>query len=161
MCSINVCMYVSLQINAVQHIKNCLETLFEGYGFTEREFERLLFWFQGTTVAALTGTALDSTQKNIREALNMKHGTLCTWAPTAQISDFQLRKLKRCATQWPSWHFKRKRDECTQNKNTMNEIASVASHLLFKLGVHAYYRKIESPENYLLRIYHPNTRQRS
>lgn len=33
--------------------------------------------------------------------------------------------------------------------NTMNEIASGANHLLFKLGVHAYDYKIKSPENCL------------
>ena len=40
--------------------------------------------------------------------------------------------------------------------NTMNEIASVANHFLFKLGVHAYDHKNKSPENCLLSNYRSN-----
>ena len=45
--------------------------------------------------------------------------------------------------------------------NTINEVASVANHLLFKLGIHAYDEKFKSPENCLLGIYHSNTWQAS
>lgn len=45
--------------------------------------------------------------------------------------------------------------------NTINEVASVANHLLFKLGIHAYDEKFNSPENCLLGIYHSNTWQAS
>ena len=120
-------------------------------------------------MVALTGTADDSTQKNIREALNMKLDTLTVYvSPNRTNLRFSVKKVKKDEQlnelQWLIDILKEKGKDAPKTMifcNTMNEIASVANHLLFKLGVHAYDHKIKSPENCLLSIYHSNTWQTS
>ena len=120
-------------------------------------------------MAAITGTADDSTQKNIREALNMKHDTLTVYvSPNRTNLRFSVKKVKKdfqlSELQWLIDILKEKGKDAPKTMifcNTMNEIASVANHLLLKLGVHAYDHKIKSPENCLLSIYHSNTWQTS
>jgi len=120
-------------------------------------------------VAALTGTADDNTQKNIREALNMKHDTLTVYvSPNCKNLRFSVKKVKKNEQldelQWLVDILKEKGKDAPKTMifcNTMNEIASVINHLLFKLGVHAYDQKTKAPENCLLSIYHSNTWQAS
>lgn len=92
----------------------------------------------------------------------------CMSAPIIQISDFQWRKLKRKEQlnelQWLIDIIKLKGKDTPKTMlfcNTINEVASVANHLLFKLGIHAYDENFNSPENCLLGIYHSNRWQAS
>ena len=120
-------------------------------------------------MAALTGTADDNTQRNIREALNMKQDTLTVYvSPNRANLRFSVKKVKKNEQlnelQWLVDILKEKGTDAPKTMifcNTMNDIASVTNHLLFKLGVHAYDQKIRAPENCLLSIYHSNTWQAS
>ena len=120
-------------------------------------------------MAALTGTADDTTQKNIKEALNLKKDTLTVYvSPNRTNLRFSVKKVKKEVQlnelQWLIDIVKEKGKDTPKTMifcNTMNEIASVANHLLYKLGIHAYDQKLKSPENCLLSIYHSNTWQAS
>ena len=108
-------------------------------------------------MVALTGTADGSTQKNIREALNMKHDTLTVYvSPNRTNLRFSVKKVKKdvqlVELQWLIDILKEKGKDAPKTMifcNTMNEIASVANHLLFKLGVNAYDHKIKSAFKHL------------
>ena len=108
-------------------------------------------------MAALTGTADDTTQKNIIEALNLKKDTLTVYvSPNRTNLRFSVKKVKKDVQldelQWLVDIVKEKGKDTPKTMlfcNTMIEIASVANHLLYKLGIHAYDQKLKSPENCL------------
>jgi len=120
-------------------------------------------------VAALTGTADQDTQKTIKETLNLKKDTLTVYVSPNRINlRFSVKKVKKekqlDELQWLIDIVKEKGRDTPKTIifcNTMNEIASVTNHLLYKLGISAYDQKLKSPENCLVGIYHSNSWQAS
>lgn len=118
-------------------------------------------------MAALTGTADNNTQKHIKEALNLKKDSLTVYvSPNRTNLRFSVKKVKKevqlTELQWLIDMVKEQGKDTPKTIifcNTMNEIASVANYLLYKLGVCAYDKKHNSPENCFLSIFHSNTWQ--
>lgn len=118
-------------------------------------------------MAALTGTADQDTQKTIKETLNLKNDTLTVYvSPNRTNLRFSVKKVKNerqlDELQWLIDMVREKGRDTSKTIifcNTMNEIASVVNHLLYKLGIDAYYQRIKSPENFLVSIYHSNSWQ--
>lgn len=119
-------------------------------------------------MAALTGTANQDTQKTIKETLNlMKKDTLRVYVgPNRTNLRFSVKKVKKerqlDELQWLIDMVREKGRDTSKTIifcNTMNEIASVVNHLLYKLGIDAYHQRIKSPENCLVSIYRSNSWQ--
>ena len=115
-------------------------------------------------MAALTGTADDSTQQNIRKALNMKHDTLTVYvSPNRTNLRFAVKKVKKDVQlndlQWLIDILKEKGKDTPKTMIFCNTIWTKLQVL--PIICCSSWQKIKAPENCLLSIYHSNTWQES
>lgn len=118
--------------------------------------------FKGTPLAALTGTADESTLRVVSEKLVLKQPLVIRISPNRKNIRFSVKKNKKehllAELDWLIEHIKANGEstpKCIIFCNTMNEIACVTNYVMLKLGKEAYLPPLpRQPSNCLVGIYH-------